>query len=359
MRTKTNLRRGATLLEVLIVVAVVAVLFLFAFTAVNNSLRIVQLEGTDLEMGRSANRALGEIATALRPAILPIPIAGSDAALSDFARDVLNSSTQGFDGPNGQFWRDALRVGTDCIAFAVPVEQNNSILDADGFPKLGILIGGVPEVSAAYTGDGRLAGHVHPALAALNPAALGVTRTRADVDPAAPRFADNLAFPAGARGYAVIRFVPYRRDGQVVILREDDFDGGLSFDFNQDGDRTDSFLLGRIEIAYPPDPARPNAVRREIITSGQTVLLQMNANDPGWTPLFQLVRYRPGEASANADAFNSAAVGGDYAIRISLLMCDNLGQQDPASFREQLPGMVRRFETNVQLRNMATMSGER
>lgn len=356
----TKKRKGFTLIEMMVVIAVASIFFIMANTTISGVIRTVVMESSVLDMDRDANQALQELADAIRPAILPIAIDGDEVSLNRFAKEVLASPTQGFNTPLGRDWRDALQRGTDCVAFTVPVDYgaDGDTLDADLFLELGaVLPSGAEEFGAAYrvvddknTLNGAT---VNQYLRKLDP--------REDLDIPAKyndlttgslpgRFAANFTFPQHAeQGYVVARFVPHYTNGSPMTINEANLfsnSGGpvRPYDLNGDGDTGDSFLVGSMEFVY-------SNTRYPI--SGPDVLLQMNQTDSNYVPIFKLIRFQTGDASPNsADGFDPAATEGEFGLLIRLLMLDRIGQEDAAFQQGKATAIVRLFETTVKLRNM-------
>lgn len=352
----------------MIVVAVASIFFMMAYSTISGVIRLVTVESSVLEMDRDANQALQELADALRPSILPIPVDGDAVSLNEFTKAVLQSKTQGFDTTVGRYWLEALQSGTDCIAFTVPVDFGNDgdTLDADLYLELGMVLpSGQEEYGADYdirTNDQNyLNGNpVNRFLRDLNPRShLGLETGPLTLATGSlpERFAADFALPDGDRAYAIARFVPHYADadgnpnpgGAPMAISENDIlnngNPAIRLDLNGDGDTDDTFLVGSMELVY-------SNVRYPI--SGPDVLLQTNQDDAGFTPIFQLVRFRTGDESINnnVDGFNPLATEGEYGVLIRLLMLDRIGQRD-AQFQQSKAGAITRlFETTVKLRNM-------
>ncbi|MCL2000601.1 MAG: type II secretion system GspH family protein [Planctomycetes bacterium] len=386
-------RLGFTVLEMMIVIAVMSVFAALTFPPLINSLRLVGRETAILNMDQAANRALNTVTASLRQAILPVKVNDFDnhevtvsnaAILSDVREYIddsqistlalsrfMNNSAVGF-GRWGKAWLDILERGSDFLPFTVPVPfiyddgiSSVTTLDSSMMSQLGIFTRGgdttnsavdywvrptsVVTVSGSVDTRSRLLWDmnisaaalgindilsIHPFLGTLNPADLGLNASGppALLDLAAARYRNVLTLPGGSdQAYCVVRFVPFRDgNGNPHIITEMD-----GFDLNEDGRTTDSYALGHIEIAY--FPIAGNGPAHRLMASSNTVLLQLNTDSPAYQPLFSLRRQR----------------AGGYVIDITMLMCDGLTQQSNViAFDRTVPFIVRRYSSSVELRNM-------
>ncbi len=279
-------RRGFTLLELMIVIAVLTILVTLTFPPLFNSLRIVGHESAMLNMDQSANRALNAVTAALRQAVLPITIndannnsvtVSDDAILGDI-RDFIsyseplslsrfmNNETLGF-GKNGSDWHAVLERGTDFLPFTIPVPfdygdgaTSITTLDSAMLPQLGIsMADDSAECAATYfvtttavdddtdtrsrllwekapVTDTDIDGvsPMHPFLAALSPDALALDPDNppTTIDLTADRFQPTPVLPAGAdRACGVIRFAPLIDEtGAPFTITEN-----ATLDLNEDG----------------------------------------------------------------------------------------------------------------------------
>jgi prepilin-type N-terminal cleavage/methylation domain-containing protein len=246
---KNGKRQGFTLLELVVVIAILAVFIPLTFPPLISALQVVGLESAMLNMDQSANRALNAVTAELRPAILPININNKndddvtvsdtllvskiqghlDEMLSPPSLDqFMNNAAAGF-GVNGTDWLDVLEKGTDFLPFTIPValdygDGTSSVttIDSAMLPQLGILIGDTPLSAANYAvetittvdgaesrtrylwpnsvggiGDVR---PIHPSLAALDPGDLDFDGGDT-VDLSSSRFAENLTLPEIGRAH--------------------------------------------------------------------------------------------------------------------------------------------------------------
>lgn len=359
-------KAGFTILELTIAASLCALLAVLACSALFGLSRVVSMDSTVGAMARDGDRALTSLTNILRPAILPIKA----AARTDALQTVLNSTTQGF-GSHGADWLAILQNGSDCLAFTSPADfgGDGDFVDADMMVELGIVLpDGTHVPTGEYSGssNNKLNGSVNPRLAALKPKTdLGLRSDRTTLNTSAPRFAQTFAFPAGANaGYGIIRFAPRRVGGAPFIIQESSL-GDRGYDLNNDGDTTDTFMLGRLEIVVPNVirnaagtyvPRTPPATYVTAVT-GNTVLLQTNQNDDGWTPIFKLVSYRDSNP-VNMNSYEETTNNeGEYTLLIRLLMCDALSQaSDPQTFGKKTPAVTRQFETVVKMRNFVVQA---
>ncbi len=395
---KETSRRGFTLIEIVITIAIFSVFVAFTIPPLVAAIRVAGHETSLLRMDQDAHRAMNGITTHLRGAILPIitdpdtpPEYTSQATLdryhsSAYANDsvpfqnMINSS-QGF-RQFGPAWRRLLLLdnnppryggsavaGSDFIPFTIPVPyiypatglSSVDSLDSNSLPQLGIrgLDGTVynaavyNEVNDVFEGKPTIRrylpnadGALHPFISGLNPTALGLTPgVRQDIAIGANRFGTQLNLPAGAN-YALgaIRFVPYLEGGQPYIVTE-----RQDYDLNDDNDTVDQYALGRIEVVYCIGSANnPREVRRPI--SANSVLLQLNAaTQANYQPLFQL-RVQPRDDPTNPPKVSRQT---SLVLDINLLMCDELNQRRNPDFTKAVKYLTRRYRTSVELRNMS------
>ncbi|MDR0362328.1 MAG: type II secretion system GspH family protein [Planctomycetota bacterium] len=332
--------RGFTLLEVTIVLAVVSVIFVILANVILESMRAAKREQAFVFMDQEANRALEAIKHELLSAYVPV----SEAPLI-YGR--IGQVTGTNFSANVEAWRTVLGNGTDAFAFLVGLSAEGDgdfvydrRLDEGRRLILGIQ---TPENSSevpnnmweATDFDETL---VNMGILDLDPVGdLGLPRNNGgDLNVGDARFAGDFVFPAASgrrHVYAIMRFRPYRQDGQPVIVSEAD----VGQDLNFDQDRTDNFALGGIEIVYPNSAG---GVFTKTLTSS-TILLQLNRNDDPQNSLFQLW---PRGTSGNT-------------IRVHLLMCNYLDQANNAwAFHTDGYQMITRTYNTVL--NMPMMSAE-
>ena len=327
----------------MIAISVLTLIVLIAGSAFLDLMRLSKHETDVLEMDQGADRAMDEITRALRKAVIPVV---TESGASSGFQGVLNSN-QGFKD-HGKAWRTLLQRGSDCLPFVVPIDADGDgdFLDADFLPELGVETPtGTTLKAATYGSDGKLVAGTGIArdLANLTPGALGLNTGTNDVNPADGRFTSPFVYPATPSVYAVIRFVPLREGGTPVVLAENA--PNINYDINEDGDINDSFLLGHMEISYPGGVDQ--------IISNDAILLQINRNEASWEPIFRLIRYKSGDISPNTAGSDDGLTGGEYAIRVRLLLVGNRGRQEPGFLSAKVPLLVRNFETIVKLRNMS------
>lgn len=318
-RRKRGGQGGFTLIEMMIVVAILAVFMAFVFTNIMNTRRIAAIEDVRLNMDGVANGVLRTVSFHLKEAVLPVHALGTceypeSASVTGTAK-FLNDKKTGF-GTNAEDWESRLINGTNFLAFCTPIDADGTgdKLDGDMRPYLGITHpsalsfqsgGGTKSknqiTDAEYDANHKLlAGtNANPGLAELKPAFIQALNVPAE------RSLDWSKIPKGA--YAIIRFVPlFLASGSPVIVHEGADTGGsergLNCDINGDGryDPIMRYYVGNIEIAYPAvkgteleselDFDYTAASRRLGTMDMVAVPVQENRKQQGWgVPLFTLV----------------------------------------------------------------------
>lgn len=377
--------KGFTLIEVLIAATIFSTLSVLFLMMMSNALAVSEREGTINRMDLEANRALQEIATTLRRAVLPVVTdTRSGAHYPKFVYDPdevdengmppkrsfqkLLNSEDGF-RLYGQAWFTLLAGGTDFVPFTVPVDfgGDGDTIDSNFLPELGIILPSGAHVPAAN----YVTTPANPPVPALNelrtqpahPYMLNMAPTDfqitvgenpIDVDESTnPRFARTLAFPGGMnRAFAVLRFVPTDDDnGNPLVINEADLLSGDGYDLNGNGASQDSFALGSLQVAYATDTPTATWI------IGPMVLMQLNTNGVGYKPLFRLVNFQNPANAPNSLVYDGTTpiINGGYAILVNLLVLDWNGQQNTIAFnrRSGVPYIVRQYETLVELRNMS------
>ncbi|MCC8167241.1 MAG: type II secretion system GspH family protein [Planctomycetes bacterium] len=314
VQTAGRRQRGFTLLEMMIVIALLSIFAVMVVPPVVNALTLVNRESAILRMDRDGHQALNLISTNLRPSVLPIVTRDQSeftpqSKINSWAKtddtisfqDVLNSAV-GF-SQYGEAWLRVLQNGTDFLPFTQPVpfkyasdddvtlsedreKTSLSTLDSNDLLQLGIrdftyrradgqlgaiTVAGNYEVTPEKLANGATVPRrylradgvfqsIHPYLQRLAPQSLGLDPAGLPdtIDLSNARFAEELALPNGAAAaYGIIRFVPYR-DGPnsgVRVLDESTL-GRLSngtttgLDIDGNGSSSDTFALGRLEIIY-------------------------------------------------------------------------------------------------------------
>ena len=340
---------GFTLVELMIVMAVVSIIVAMIGATVINSMRVSEQERTLIEMDTNATTALNGLSAVLRRGVLPI--ATGSSSTSGF-QGAVNDKTRGF-GRNGKAWAKQLQYGSDLLVFTIPIDADGDgdTLDADFLPELGITnVLGQAIPAASYTSAGKLSGNLNPSLAEMEPDDFGLNTNATDIDLTGMRFADSFEFPTAGTSpaYGVIRFVPMREHGQPIIMDEK----VMKWDINEDDDSDDKFVVGHLEVCYP---GRSNAFKAERkYLSRSSVLLQLNRDGDGWEPLFRLSRYKEGDKSENMDSMTGTPSAGDFTLHVKLLLCDRIGQRgQPVAFNSRLPFLARKFDRVIVLRNMS------
>ncbi|MDR2390622.1 MAG: prepilin-type N-terminal cleavage/methylation domain-containing protein [Planctomycetota bacterium] len=354
---------GFTLVEATISLAIFSAVALSGYALLSRVYGVARLEESLLRLDVSADQAGWRLSELLRPAILPVTLESGSKAGTSYGT-IINDPAWGF-GQYGGAWLEILKQGTDCLAFALPIDWGNDgdYLDSDLMLEMGIVLpNGSLAGGASYHIDGLGGNHlendrsIHQYLAQLNPLAdLGLTPGRNDIVPGGPRFKEVFAFPPASalRAFALIRFVPLSEAGNPKTVKESELTAvPEGFDLNADGDKADSFLLGRLEIVYPPwvgnydrdtldewDEAgfADGASSFSVPITEDVVLLQINQSeqpDGEWRPIFRL-EY-PEE--------------GNFALRMQLLLFDE--SYRPFSSSRAVPYVSRYYETLVRLRGM-------
>lgn len=362
---KKKRRAGFTLIEVIVAGALAAIFMVMLFPPMVQGLTMAMRERSRLKMFQDGDMLMNNLNSVLQAAVLPVVTDPSAVANNTPAtisgtptfRELINS-TQGF-WTNGRDWRTQLLAGTDFIPFCIPVffENTGSRLDSNMVPVLGIdLPDGTHMVAANYTiaNAGKefyLNSNIHPELAALNPAAFGVSSGGAIDVASDARFAQPLAFPGGSNAaYAVIRFLPTMgEDGAPVILRETD----LRFDLNEDGNIADTFALGSIQLVYASGDGN-GIITQSLSPVG--VLMQLNTDAASYTPLFQLVGGFGANNSPSGLQWNgaSSASNDSYTLLVRMLLFDRYGQTSVLGFNTGgKPYLAYKFQSFITLRNQA------
>lgn len=325
---------GFTLLEIMVSITILLVLFALSGVAVRNMMQVSAREQAVLEMDQDANRILESIKQTLRGAYIPV----AEAPLNS-GRKVQLASTDL--EKNAGRWRDVLTNGSDMVAFLVGIdtEGDGDILYGDSKDNKRVAFG------VYLTEDSNVfleATDENDTLANLGIVDLNLLvdlglkdDNVGDIETTISRFADSFVFPTpGSRQpvYGVIRFLPYRERGTETVINE----AALEYDLNHDGDTTDSFVLGRLEIVYPDGSG--GTLAKPI--SGNTVLLQINRNDAPQYSIFQLEDSRSSEGSA---------------VKINLLLC-NFSTQDnnkSAFVRGRPSFLARSYESRLKTQIMS------
>lgn len=330
-------KNGFTLVEIVITMAVLAIVVTLAGSVILDTMRMVSREEAVLQMDQDANRIMETVRLTLRGAYIPVAVnpldLGRKAAIEGTSL-----------AANVQIWRQVLATGTDLIVFLVPLDAGGAGDTVYGSSQANMrLILGVetPENSAAvpngqYEATDAADNLGNLGLVDLDPVAhLGLASDNAGaIDITAARFAHPFVYPPTPGGrrhvYGVIRFAPTRQGNATVALNE----ATIGQDLNGDGDETDQFVLGHMEIVYPNSAG---GVFTQAIST-ESVLLQVNRDDVPQDSIFQLW---------------PVGTGGNN-IKMHLLLCNFLGQQDPLAFKQGgFQFITRTFETQLKTQLMA------
>lgn len=371
-------RAGFTLLEMMIVLAVVSVAVALLYTPMVNGLIMVNRENTLMNMFRTGDITMSRLASLLQPAVLPIPTKDPEAINSKNSgvkpyRDIINSN-RGFKA-FGKDWRDIMLAGTDFLPFCVPTmyRDTESAVDVNGLPVLGVTMpDGERVISATYretiNADGQKQfdlnnTNIHPALANLNPTFYGLITPLPDpIEIHHNRYRERLSFPATSnRGFGVIRFVPNRVNDEPEILEEAD----LEFDLNQNGTQTDVFARGRLVVTYAgstsdSSPAGMRSAQTEFPLGNQSILLQLNTDAADYIPMFRLVGGFTKENSPAGTKWNETTPqsGDTYILLVRLLLFDYTTQQGTvmatgSTRKDGRQFITRQFQSFIEMRNMS------
>lgn len=329
-------KSGFTLIEVMIAIAVLIAITMIAGSVVVDAMRVASREQSLLQMDQDANRILEGVKHTLRPAYIPI-----DTKPLDVGREGPLAATDL--ASNVERWRDVLANGTDMLVFLVGIdpEGDGDIMYGSSQEDKQLILGiETPENSSAFPDGIREATDEHNTLSNLgiidlNPRTdLGLpVDNSADIDITAARFAEPFVFPAPGGGrspvYGVIRFAPAWQNNAIVTLDE----ARLNQDLNNDGDTTDRFALGHMEIVYPNSEG---GVFTQSLSS-QSVLLQINRNDTPQDSIFQLW-------PIGTDGNN---------LKVHVLLCDFMSQQNPWAFgRGGYQLITRTYEMRLKMQLM-------
>lgn len=297
-------RGGFTLLEIMITCTLLAVLGLIMGGAILGVMRVSAREQAVLEMDQEAIRILETLKQTLRSSYIPV----AEAPLST-GRTVALGSTNHAD--NVESWREVLVNGTDLFIFVVGIdtEGDGDIIYGDSSSSKRLAFGlDVPGSGLREATDKDEDDDLNNlGIIDVDPVAdfSLATDNSSDIDVTLSRFDDTFSFPSsGSRQhiYGVIRFLPYRENGAEVLIREADLDR-KGMDLNDDGDITDVFALGRLQIVYPESGGGVVAFP----ISGTNVLLQVNRDDITQKSLFQLMETKSTKGSA---------------LQVNLLLCN-------------------------------------
>lgn len=234
-------RRGLTMIELMITLAVFAIFMGFVFTNLMNAQRISKLEDISLDMDRAANGALREIAAIVKDAYLPVR-----SFKNGKIADLINDEDRGF-AKNAVLWERALLEGRNFFPYCQPIDLDGSgdLMDANTLPYLGVMHSGIQVNDADYDDDDwalSATASVSPGLASLRP-----DDTKLNY-PQPPASSFNLT--PGA--YGLVRFVPFvdpQGGPDPVTVTE----ASMNCDFNGDGviDASFPYYVGDLEIYFP------------------------------------------------------------------------------------------------------------
>ncbi len=367
-------RSGFTLLEIMIVLAVLAALTAYILTGLRQQLYLTTLKQNLQFLDMQGSRIMQELTLQLRPAILPIKFEVEDpASRRAHAYELLDSDSAGFnwDGGQGDKWRTALVNGARNIAFVVPVDAQG---DGDSFDDAGhIEVGQVRRsgrasldsgVASVATGDFLLnnadAGPTS-SLVCVSPANLDNSSGIENINNAG--WPDSLYAPGLnplTSAFSVVRYIPLQ-DGPVPVTVSEAVEG---VDLDGDGALASVFNIGRLQLVHVGgthavlpegggDPVMTGGIPHETIDLCADVVL-MDVDPAKQQPIFQLVRYSA--ESQDPNGIVNPTAGGDgtlaLAIRVNLFEPNHNRTLRARAGRQQFDGLNRVFETVVALRNM-------
>lgn len=358
MRHRGRGEAGVSLLEMMVVVAVMAMFAVILYMTMMGTMKVVADEDRTLTLDQQANVALQEISALMRQAVLPIALNASEKGDKKYF-ELIDDAANGFGNANCRNWRTALMNGMDSVAFQVPVDAqgDGDCLDDVNHLELGQRTPLRSALSGAYTNsvtDGfRIDANLPlSALSALDPNRLNAVaiESRENVDFATePTIqATGVAWP-NFTAFTVIRYVMELEGGVPIVIRESD----LNEDLDGDGLRNGEFHIGRLQLVYSGgrqnvlpdtggDPVATNGVPQ--ITQDLTGSYILRKTDRS-TPIFRLVRYNSSDIQGNG-IIDASSNQGVVALQVRVLMFD---RNDPS---RPLVVKPRWHETVVTLRNM-------
>lgn len=397
--------RGLTLVEMMIVIAILAIFLTFVFQNIMNARRIAAIEEVRLNMDQVADGVLRTLSSQVKNAVLPVrprPLT-SNAPIAKLLRNHI----QGF-GFHAREWESRLVNGTNFLAFCTPVDADGSgdCLDGNFLPYLGIehpnafsfpIGGGKTKtkneiIDAEYNSDFKLLNgsnyptSISPGLATVFPDDIQ--------QQGLPAAEDAMTLPVPWGAYAIVRFVPLMlADGVTPVIVHEGVDSsgsirGLECDINGDGlfESTRQFYIGNIEVFYPGvtwsdlesgtsgtfDPTR------RVLGTMDMVAVPVEERRPagnfaGWdVPLFSLVALDSSGGFVDNDPNSPSSDPDDFkfeSLRIMLTLVnyhdrdnirvgdpDHTGSGDIVQNKFHIPGgrnvTAKRYETVVHLRNL-------
>lgn len=377
-------RKGMTLLEVLIASSILSVLAMLALSAFLDVMRTVDNQDSITRADQRANKAMRDIANALRPAILPIPT-NSETKNPVFAD--IDDPEYGFSTRNGRAsdWLKELRNGMDAVAFVVPLDAQGvkDFLDDNGHLQIGQLRNGISYLGATPSGTPNSGSNffvrepteIVNALVAVDPAKITASAFENSVFPSDSQW-NNLydANVGPVTAFTIIRFVPVVDDtGNPIVIQESGLfeRDGIAYDVDLDGDGASdgSFHIGSLQLLYSGGSSFYHVsgtnVPRELVEpmavaiTPNVVLRRSDGSNA--TPIFQLMNYDNSQIQDSGD--NAGMIqpdtsgsrrSGRMALNIKLLLVDNDGLASEKLITKAFANNLkpRWYESTVILKNM-------
>ncbi|MCC8190820.1 MAG: type II secretion system GspH family protein [Planctomycetes bacterium] len=394
---KTSHKQGFTLVEVVLAASLMSVLVLVGLSAFGDFMKMVENQNAITRADQAANRALWEIASLVKPAILPVYITKSTATREDTTNiwyDI-DHRTWGFSGSAGKAWLTSLRSGMDSIAFVVPLDAQGvgDFLDDRNHLQIGQQRGDISYLAASATTDSVVGegpdennpdsvgfvvrdeddGELVSVLAAMSPTGLTSSNFEAIAIPTIDEWRSHTAYDTSwdnntVTAFHAIRFVPVLdSSGQPIVIQESSVTtSGASIDLDGDGKTDGTFHIGRLQMVYSGSNY-VNYVRNGQLVSGsipqQAIYLTppvvlRRVDTSRRTPIFRLVSYSYSNINSSgngAGLINENAGNGTAALSIKLLILENDGVTDAGKILHKsniINVAARWYETTVLLKNM-------
>lgn len=390
----TKKKNGMTLVEVVVAAAALSLIVLLGMSAFADLIRTSNSQVSMTKTDLVANQALREVASLLRPAILPVFITRTADELkneNDVYHDI-DSRATGFGRSNGRLWLNALQAGTDAVAFVHPVDAQGvgDFLDAENHLQLGVVRNGRTYLSASASGTPRVGGD----FVIRNGAAGEFVNALADVDPAnmtsnhfetldLTQFSfdwwggSGLGAQPGVSCFITIRFAPMLdTSGVPVTLSEAEltaFNPNSPVDLNGDGANNTTFEVGSLQVVYSGSESSPffwvdrntNTIQTEnnvppfIYSLTPNIVLRESVVG-NRTPIFRLVDYTDDNlerGGTNPGMVNERSGGGTKAMFVRVLLLDTEAIAIAQDGQKVLSRGTRNFsarwyETTIGLKNM-------
>lgn len=363
-KTRTSRRGGFTLMEIMIVVALLAILTGYVLSGLRQQVHLGTLQQYLQQLDIQGSRIMQELTMQLRPAILPVwtdPDNDSEDKKAVFA--LLDDPANGFRSGQGWAWWTALNGGVDSIAFVVPVDAEGDldVFDSANRMEVGQRRGDTVALDATFGSDanGNFIVTSPSSVVNVDPARLNndAVGGAANIDGWPNALCGT---PPATSAFSVIRYVPaLLSDGKPVVIDE----AIIEVDLNGNRALTSTFNIGRLQLVrvggthavQPPVPGLPvvnnNVANQTIDLSADVVLREVNPAVP--QPIFQLVEYSAGNIDGNGVVAPTAGDGA-LALLVKVNLFDPNGNQvlRARAPYQQFDALNRQFETVLTLRNM-------